>query len=147
MIACRRILSCCSVVLLFLVSCRAPEGLRRLHVVEREFSAPAEVVFEAAREALEEEGYVVRRAHEAPLEIEALTPIRPNGAFGGAAQGRARVSIHPVELEGTRVRLVLTVLEESEVPVHGVATHEIPVRASLAYERIFSRMIQRLEER
>jgi hypothetical protein len=134
-------------VLILCGGCRSPEAMRRPQAVEREFTAEPEAVLAAARQVLVEEGFRIRRSGVGKSELEALTPVRTDGAFREASQMRARMRVEPASPAGTRVRLMLTLLEEAEIPVHGVATHETAVRSPYAYDRIFDRVAVVLGER
>ncbi len=113
---------------------------------ERVFAAGPEAVFEETQALLEARGYRIRLANAASGRIEALSLVRTDAGFRQAMQRRIRVVVTEEGPSQTRLAMTVTVLEESEMPVHGQATFERPLRETWFYEDFFDQLAARMEK-
>lgn len=132
-------------LLLSLAACESTGGRFRFEPVVREFPVPADRAFASARDHLVEEGFRIRLADLKSGRIEALTPVRAEAGFRESSQRRVRVRVSELGPDESRVAAIFSLLEESETPVQGLATHETPVRAGSYYEEFFDKISDRLK--
>jgi hypothetical protein len=112
---------------------------------ERVYEVPAEMVLVEVRALLEARSYRIRRWVPATGTLEAFSAIRTDGPSRAAHQGRVRLTVVEEAPGRTRVAVLGSFLEESEMPVHGQATFERPW-PTFYYTYFFQDLEDRLSE-
>jgi hypothetical protein len=120
----------------------APGG--RAAADERTFAVSPQAALQEAWALLTERGYRVRM-DPAAGRLEAFSPLRADAGFREAVQRRVRVAVAEEGPGQARVRMTATLLEESEIPVHGRATFERPLVDPWYFELFFEELAARLE--